>query len=701
MLGKRREISLQGSIAAIFVLLILPALGLVIAFSYHQNARNLRSLSDRFIDRARDEAITATTNFLAPVGATLRLVAEMAGTRPGFFRSKDSRNVLYKALTSADQIDALYVSFEDGYHRVVTRIDADRRRSDTRIPARANWHSSWVDPFDAAHRQRHRTFFETWPDPIGGYDVDSDFDPRTLTHYRMARVTNTLGIADPTINPDTGYPIISLGYPIRVDGKFVGAASANITLTMMSHFLDTHRASRNSITVIAQRLGGVIAHPIEAHGVRHEGGKVEVKTLAELDEPQVVEAVHQRGRRLGRNRFTFDSQGQEYIAEFAGFPSDFGKDWEVLVVTPTDDFVGGLKETNRKLLWIMAGLALVESVLIYFMARRLSRPIEIVSDAIQGIRRLAFPERLPTGSTIREIAQLERATALLDNALRSFSVFVPVGLVRRLIDSGKPLQPGVEQRFMTVLFSDVEGFTTLAEQLAPHDLTEQTSRYFENVTGAVAEEQGTIDKFIGDSVMAFWGAPAELDDHAFHACRAALRARHRMALLSAEWAATGRKPMRVRIGVHCGDVVVGNVGSPERLSYTVMGDGVNIASRLEGLNKQFGSTICISDAILKQVGNRVVSRPLELLSVRGRSGRFVIHELLGIAGSDDPELAASADDVRLCELTAAAWTALAHGDAVEARRRYEAMQVEFPHDPVALHLLAHAAKATHQSAAGS
>jgi hypothetical protein len=420
MEGSRREISLQASIAAIFVALILPALGLVIAYSYYENVRNLHSLSNRFIDRARDEAIAAATNFLEPVGATLRLVAEMAGTRPDFFRSEDSRNVLYQALVSADQIDALYVSFEDGYHRVVTRIDEDRRRSDPLIPPRANWHSSWVDPFDASHRQRHRTFFETWPRPIGGYDVDSDFDPRTLVHYRMARLNNALGVTDPSINPDTGYPIISLGYPIDVDGRFVGVASANITLTAMSRFLDSHRASPNSITVIAHRLGDVIAHPVEAEGVRHDGGRIELRTLTELDEPQVVDAVHWRAQHLGADHFTFESRGQEYIAAFSGFPADFGKDWEVLVVTPTDDFVSGLKETNRQLLWMMVALALVESLLIYFMARRLSRPIELVSEAIQGIRRLAFPERLQAGSRIHEIAQLERATVLLDNALRSF-----------------------------------------------------------------------------------------------------------------------------------------------------------------------------------------------------------------------------------------------------------------------------------------
>jgi hypothetical protein len=131
-----------------------------------------------------------------------------------------------------------------------------------------------------------------------------------------------------------------------------------------------------------------------------------------------------------------------------------------------------------------------------------------------------------------------------------------------------------------------------------------------------------------------------------------------------------------------------------------MGDGVNTASRIEGLNKQFGSTICISEAVLEQVGDRVVSRPLELLSVRGRSGRFMVHELMGIGGRGDPELAASAADLRLCELTAAAWSALAQGEAVEAERRYEAMQAEFPHDPVARHMLAHVARMAREPAAG-
>ncbi|MFI5002497.1 MAG: hypothetical protein ACHQK9_21645, partial [Reyranellales bacterium] len=126
---------LQFSISAVFALLILPALGAVIAFSYYENARNLNEVAQRSIDRARDDAIGMGENFFEPVAATIRLVAEFATAHPGFFRTEESRNTLYAALISASQIDAVYTSFEDGYHRVVTRMDADRRRTDPRIPA--------------------------------------------------------------------------------------------------------------------------------------------------------------------------------------------------------------------------------------------------------------------------------------------------------------------------------------------------------------------------------------------------------------------------------------------------------------------------------------------------------------------------------------------------------------------------------------
>jgi adenylate cyclase len=187
------------------------------------------------------------------------------------------------------------------------------------------------------------------------------------------------------------------------------------------------------------------------------------------------------------------------------------------------------------------------------------------------------------------------------------------------------------------------GFTTLSEELAPQQLSEQTSSYFETVTSALAEEGATIDKFIGDSVMAFWGAPKDIDDHPYRACVAALRASRRMERLNAQWAAEGRKPMRTRFGLHSADVVVGNVGSQQRLSYTVMGDGVNVASRVEGLNKQFGSSICMSENIFELVKDRIVVWPLGNAAVKGRKKEIMVYELLGIAGAIDPELVPNAN----------------------------------------------------------
>ena len=628
----------------VFALLILPALAIVIGFSFHENVRNLTALSNRFIDQASHDAGEMSGNLLQPVAEALRLMAGAEETTPGFFRSEGSSDFLYDALISAPQIDAVYATFENGFHRVVTRVDDDRRRSDPRIPANAKWHMSVIDDFSAgADRKRHRTFYETWPTPVGGYSIDAaNNDLRTtLPHYQLVRQRLALAVTDPFINPDTGHPVIALGYPILVKDDFVGVASAHITFRGLSELLARHKASPNSITVIADEHGELLAHPVPTKSVQVADGRLQVISWADVDDPQIVEAVHRRAAGSpDRFNFTLGHEGTEYVALFSKFPTGSGKTWQVLVVTPTADFVGELERTNRLLIWLMLAVVVAESTLIYVMAGRVSNPIELVSQAMRRIRSLSFGEQMPPRSRIREIAELQHATRLLANALRSFAMFAPIGVVRNLIDSGQPIAPGVEPRFMTIFFADVESFTAIAEQLSSRELSEQTSHYFEMVTSAVAEEGGTIDKFIGDCVMALWGAPTAGENHVFRACVAALRAHRRMERLNASWAAEGRKQMRVRIGVHCDTVVVGNVGSRARLSYTVMGDGVNVASRIEGLNKQFGTSICISQNVYERVSDRIVARALGRVSVKGRKTEIMVYELLGIAGSNDPELLA-------------------------------------------------------------
>jgi len=501
---------------------------------------------------------------------------------------------------------------------------------------------NFIDDFSAgADRKRHRTFYETWPTPVSGYSINAaNNDLRTtLPQYQLVRRSLALAVTDPFINPDTGHPVIALGYPILVQENFVGVASAHITFRGLSELLARHKASPNSITVIADEHGELLAHPVPTKSVQVADGRLQVTSWADVDDPQIVEAVRRRAAGSpDRFNFTLGHEGTEYVALFSKFPTGSGKTWQVLVVTPTADFVGELERTNRLLIWLMLAVVVAESTLIYVMAGRVSNPIELVSQAMRRIRSLSFGEQMPPRSRIREIAELQHAARLLANALRSFAMFAPIGIVRDLIESGRPIAPGVEQRFMTILFADVESFTTIAEQLSSQELSEQTSHYFETVTSAVAEESGTIDKFIGDCVMALWGAPTVMEDHVFRACVAALRASRRMERLNASWAAEGRKEMRVRIGIHCDTVVVGNVGSRARLSYTVMGDGVNVASRIEGLNKQFGTSICISQNVYDRVSDRIVGRALGRVSVKGRKTEIMVYELLGIAGSNDPEL---------------------------------------------------------------
>ena len=676
--------------SGVFVLLSIPVLIFILTYNYRQNAAAINATLRDVVAKTKQASIEDVQNLIDPVAATLTLLAAVAAEDPEAFRREESRDLLYRALTSARQIDATYVSFEDGYHRVVTRIDDDRRRSDPKIPPSANWHSSYMDAFSGSPRRlRHRTFFDTWPDVAGSYDAEQIMDIRTLRGYQAAKEARALIVEEPSVNPDTGSPVIAVRYPIIKDGAFLGCASAHLTLDVLSRFLVSHRASPHSVTVIANPTKGtIIAHPDLKKSVRVENDRLEITKLDTIADENVREAYRLQ-RETNSDDFFFNSPrgGAEISASFTRFPGSFGQPWEIITLTPTDDFVGTLKRTNRQMILLIAALTGMELLLISAFARRLSRPIEGVSRELRSVEDLTFSRAAPPSSKIREIKELQNAASLFETSLRSFSSFVPLDVVRELIKTGTPLTLGVEQRFMTILFADLKDFSTLAEQMAPNDLLSQLSVYFEAVSQAIAEEHGTVDKFIGDGIMAFWGAPARRSDHVLCACRGAVRAARRMRELNAEWAAQGRPRLHLRIGLHCADVLVGNVGSSERLSYTVMGDGVNVAARLEGVNKNFGTTICISDSVLAVAGKDIVARPIKTVQVKGRKHEFMAYELLGIRDGGDPELAAPEGFERLREMTEAASKHFEQRDFDEAARRYEEILLAFPRDPLARSML--------------
>jgi class 3 adenylate cyclase len=681
---------LSAVISGLFVLLSIPVLIFILVYNYRQNSAAINATLNDVVAKTKQASIEDAENLINPVAATLTLLAAIAAEDPEAFKKEESRDLLYQALTSARQIDAAYVSFEDGFHRVVTRIDDDRRRADPKIPPSANWHSSYIDSFSGSLRRvRHRTLYDTWPHVVASYDVSTIDDIRTSSGYQAAKDARALIVEDPSPNPDTGYPVITLRYPIMKDGAFIGCASANITLNVLSRFLTSHRASPRSTTIIANpNKGTIIAYPDPKKSVRLENDRLEMARLDNIADDNLREAYRLKTE-TDSDDFFFSTphHGEEISASFTRYPGSFGTPWEVIVLTPTDDFVGTLERTNRQMIVLIAALTGIELLLIYVFARRLSQPIEHVSQKLRSVEDLTFSHAAPPSSNIREIKELQTALSLFETSLRSFSSFVPLDVVRELIKTGTPLTLGVEPRFMTVLFADLQDFSSLAEQMAPNDLLAQLSAYFEAVSHAIAEESGTVDKFIGDGIMAFWGAPAHRDDHVMRACCGALRAARRMQQLNAEWSAQGRPPLHLRIGLHCANVLVGNVGSSARLSYTVMGDGVNVAARLEGMNKVFGTTICVSDSVFNAVASEVVARPLRHVHVKGRKQEFMVYELLGMTGDGDAEIEARSSDRRLSQMTWEASEYFERGELGEAARRYRKILEEFPSDSVAKSML--------------
>ena len=209
-----------------------------------------------------------------------------------------------------------------------------------------------------------------------------------------------------------------------------------------------------------------------------------------------------------------------------------------------------------------------------------------------------------------------------------FGKYVSPLVINNLIKNPDSLVLGGEKRNITIFFSDIRGFTSISEKLTPEELVHLLNEYLTEMTSIIINSQGLVDKYMGDAIMAFWGAPLDQPDHAELACESSLQMIKKLNELKKKWEKENIPAFDIGIGLNSGDAVVGNMGSSSRFDYTAMGDNVNIASRMEGLNKVYGTNIIMTDKTYKTVKEKYVSRKLDYVKVKGKRKPILIHELI-------------------------------------------------------------------------
>jgi adenylate cyclase len=420
-------------------------------------------------------------------------------------------------------------------------------------------------------------------------------------------------------------PSIAYAGPVDVYQKRQGVLAVIIEYTRLAQFLSHLSVGKSGAAFILGRDGTTIAAPDP------DADEIDMQRSDQPLLPIAHGAIKQAGSAYDSDKkvarqVRLVAAGNAYAVSLTplAFPG-----WTLATVIPEAEFLGPIEKTIRQLLVGLAILILAAGIISAWLARRvIATPLIIVVDELKHVARFDLEKVQRHASGLIEIENLSNAIADMAGGLAAFRKYIPADLVKTLVSEGIEPRPGGVIRPLTVLFADIAGFTGLSERLGDQ-IIPLLSSYLDTMSREVSTHGGTIDKFIGDAVMAFWGAPAANADHAADACRAALACQR--ALRESGLTDDSGRPLRVRVGVNSGDMLVGNIGSQFRLNYTVIGDAVNIASRLEGANKEYGTDIIIGEETRRLAGDRIHVRELDRLMVYGRAGGIAIYELLDVA----------------------------------------------------------------------
>jgi adenylate cyclase len=665
----RRSIPFSVTILTLMAMVVVPLTSVLLWLGWRSvDLLEQRSADQRVshLESAVEDFLTDGLHVVISVGQTLAFGPSFNATENPVI-DEERRHQLVAMLDRHPAVQSAFVGYQDGSFIYAGRPESFTIEQRIELDA-PDGESIIVRVIEAGAPPRTETYWFYMPDGSHGpaRTTTSTFDARTRPWYVDAMKAKQAILTDPyrfVQTPDAG---ISAGIPLRTG---IGVVGFDFTLRTLSELLTAYKITENSVIVVG-----------------HSGGKVEIESepcaptlpgclpadaaVRQLLHNVVEEAVATDAK-IDRQ---VDAGGHTYRVIVHRMPPLLGQRFVIAAAVPVLE----LTAESRVLLQraaIAAAVAVALAALGALAASLiLSRSITRIALKTERIRQLDFSDEQPVRSRITEIVRLSDAVENMRAGLEIFGRYVSKNLVQQIMRSPESSGVGGTRREITVMFTDIEGFSLLTETMEPELLTSRLSRYFEALGSAISANRGTIDKYIGDSIMAFWNAPETDPEHIANACRGALQAAAAGRALSEKWRERGRPGFRTRFGLHTGPAVVGNVGARERINYTLVGQVANQASRLEGMNKVYGTEILASGEIAGPTSGLFVWRHIDRVVAVGTTEAHDVYEPMGEAAN----LAEHAAFLAQWDKARAAYVAGRFEEALAGFRAASAMREEDP-----------------------
>jgi adenylate cyclase len=606
----RQTIGFRTAILQLVLGALLVSVGTVGVIGYFNSARTLDEMRQRQFNLLSLALSREVSRILNPADRILPELSQL--TSLGLIRPEDPDQLgMFLAERLRQEESVSWLSFSDAGTGAFT--GAWRNNDGAIVVNRSNPAIANGNPQEYILNQ------DGSRSPLPSRD-NSAYDPRTRSWFQMAIASPGTIVWTPPYNLNDGTKGIGACLGVVARGKIAGVFTADFSTSEIDVFLNRLIQDRKLMLFVDTISGDSLG--VAAESSLPQDALVEyARKLYTTDQPQFASG-HVAIR-------SFQLDGDSYVSLITPFTLKSGLTFLTGVVGSESEFLGSA-QNNLALTAIIGLVALAAGTLLaIWLSHQLATPLTELSRDLERVGKFELTNAPPPNSGVREIAIVSDSFDRMKAGLRSFAKYVPSDVVRELILQKQDAARGGALRRLTLFFSDVAGFTKTSENLSPTEVFTELGDYFELVTDTLVERfGGTLDKFVGDGIVAFFNAPVAIQRHAEVACQAALEIVTKLYEREAD-RERGRPAFRTRIGLHTGEVLVGNIGTRHRLSYSVIGDAVNLTSRLEGLNKVYGTSILVSRDTKDEAGDSFEWRYIDRVAVLGRTRSTDLFELLG------------------------------------------------------------------------